>query len=111
MRVLVGTPVVERLSLEPVFERVLEGARVEQSEGREETVARLRQPGQVMVVRQLEEIAVLPQVSGARHGVVERVVRVADAFATDADRGVAAEAEADLAALVQGQGEGRASAD
>jgi hypothetical protein len=58
----------------------------------------------------LEEEAILPQVPGTGHRVVEGIVAVADGVGADAHRHVRPQAEPHLAAVVEGEGECRARA-
>src|SRR5881396_2417026 len=100
----VGSVVVDPLALAAVLQAVLERVRVDPVEQPGEAPARLGEPAHVVVELQLEEIAVLAEM--ARGGVreSERVVVAAHLLGADTGRGVGAEAEAHLAAVVERQG-------
>src|SRR5262249_20594504 len=111
VRVLIRTPVVEALALEAILERVLEAARVDEPERRQQTHALVHEARQVVIVLELQEEAVLAKMPRSRDRIVERVVAVADGLRPDAHRVVGTEAETNLASVVEGQGERGACAD
>ena len=111
VRVLLGPPVVEALALETILQRVLEAARVDQPERRQQAHALVHEARQVVVVGELEEEAVLAQMARPGHGIVERVAAVADGLRPDAHRIVGAQAETHLTPVVEREGESGSGAD
>src|SRR5207249_31124 len=100
--------VVDPLALAAVLEAVLEGVRVDPAEQPGEAVARLGEPAHIVVELHLEAVSVLAEMTGGGVRKAERVVAAAHLLGADARRGVGAEPETHLAAVVEREGARRA---